>query len=581
LVSTAGDNLFIFEGSPTAPSFIWAWKNDGPFDADATSNSTTALPSALTLGVNAMTIETTEDGSDNSRYIGTTNGTPQQLAAAIANPANWEKTEIFPFPGGGNDITNETTGSGFSVIGTNTAPTITSNNTARVLENQTSAINVQATDDNDAEESGLTFNLTGGADQELFTVVSTTGIVTFQNAPDFEVPSDAGTDNNYNLQVTVTDSGGLTAVQNITVTVTDEAENTAPTITSTNMTNVAENQIAAIDVQATDDNDAEGSGLAFNLTGGADQGLFTVASTTGIVIFQNAPDFEVPSDAGTDNNYNIQVTVTDSGGLTAVQNIVIIVTDVSENTAPIVNAGTDQAITLPASSILTGSTNDDGLPNPPAAVTVQWSLVSGPGTANFSDATVATTSVSFSVDGTYILRLTANDSELTTSDEVVIIVDPTPNEAPVLSTIDNQTIDEGMLLTFTVNATDPNDDTLSFTLSNTPTGATLTDNNKGTATFNWTPNFNQAGNYPDVLFTVTDDGVPIQSDFEAITITVGAVNRPPQFDALGSQTIDEGVELSFIVSATDPESDIITLTASNLPTGAVFSDNGDGSGTLT
>ncbi|NER47875.1 MAG: hypothetical protein F6J92_14510, partial [Symploca sp. SIO1A3] len=45
----------------------------------------------------------------------------------------------------------------------------------------------------------------------------------------FEAPGDANGDNDYNLQVTVTDSGGLTDVQNIVVTVTDVVENTAPT----------------------------------------------------------------------------------------------------------------------------------------------------------------------------------------------------------------------------------------------------------------------------------------------------------------------------------------------------------------
>nr|MDJ0595237.1 hypothetical protein [Pleurocapsa sp. MO_226.B13] len=42
--------------------------------------------------------------------------------------------------------------------------------------------------------------------------------------PDFETPGDANGDNDYQAQVTVTDSGGLTAVQDITVSVTDVAE---------------------------------------------------------------------------------------------------------------------------------------------------------------------------------------------------------------------------------------------------------------------------------------------------------------------------------------------------------------------
>ena len=66
------------------------------------------------------------------------------------------------------------------------------------------------------------------------------------------------------------------------------------------------------------------------------------------------------------------------------------------------------------------------------------------------------------------------------------------------------------------------------------------------------------------------------SDFEAFLITVGDVNRPPEFDPTDNQSTDEGVELSFTATATDPDGDTIALTIANEPTGAVFTDNGDG-----
>ena len=156
------------------------------------------------------------------------------------------------------------------------------------------------------------------------------------------------------------------------------------------------------------------------------------------------------------------------------------------------------------------------------------------------------------------------------------------NPPPVLSEIGNKFVNEGELLEFVITATDPNNNNLTFSLSNSPTGATLTPNADGvSATFSWTPNIGQAGNYPDVLFTVTDDGVPIGSDSEAITITVGPFNPPPEFDPLDNQFTNVGEELSFTVRATDPEGDAITLTVSNAPTGATFTDNGDGTGTFT
>ncbi|MCP4708766.1 MAG: hypothetical protein GY869_09090, partial [Planctomycetes bacterium] len=105
----------------------------------------------------------------------------------------------------------------------------------------------------------------------------------------------------------------------VTVGVDDVVENAAPTITSGNTASVDENQTSAIDVQANDDSDSEGSGLTFSLTGSTDDALFNIDANSGVVTFLNAPDFEAPADNGGDNDYDIQVTVTDSGGLTAVQ----------------------------------------------------------------------------------------------------------------------------------------------------------------------------------------------------------------------------------------------------------------------
>lgn len=90
------------------------------------------------------------------------------------------------------------------------------------------------------------------------------------------------------------------------------------------------------------------------------------------------------------------------------------------NQAPIVNAGTDQTINISNSANLNGTASDDGLPNSPASLTTQWSKVSGPGTVSFGNANSLNTTAGFSAAGTYILRLTANDSALSSTDDVTI-----------------------------------------------------------------------------------------------------------------------------------------------------------------
>src|SRR5262249_17348874 len=53
------------------------------------------------------------------------------------------------------------------------------------------------------------------------------------------------------------------------------------------------------------------------------------------------------------------------------------------NLAPVVNAGADQTITLPADAVLNGRITDDGLPVGGSLV-ARWTEISGPGTVSFT-----------------------------------------------------------------------------------------------------------------------------------------------------------------------------------------------------
>jgi hypothetical protein len=92
------------------------------------------------------------------------------------------------------------------------------------------------------------------------------------------------------------------------------------------------------------------------------------------------------------------------------------------NTAPSVGAGPDLTVVAPASATLDASVSDDGLPNPPATTTTTWSKASGPGTVTFGNPAAVDTSATFGALGTYVLRLTASDSELSAADEMTVTV---------------------------------------------------------------------------------------------------------------------------------------------------------------
>jgi hypothetical protein len=90
------------------------------------------------------------------------------------------------------------------------------------------------------------------------------------------------------------------------------------------------------------------------------------------------------------------------------------------NAAPTVDTGVNQIVAVDSVS-LDATVTDDGLPNPPGAITsTTWSQLSGPGIVTFGDANAVDTTATFSQSGTYLLRLTAEDGELTTQDEVAV-----------------------------------------------------------------------------------------------------------------------------------------------------------------
>jgi hypothetical protein len=94
------------------------------------------------------------------------------------------------------------------------------------------------------------------------------------------------------------------------------------------------------------------------------------------------------------------------------------------NIAPRVNAGEDESINLTDgnSVSLDGTVIDDGLPDPPADVTTLWEQKSGSGTVIFGNPNDIDTTATFTEADTYILRLTADDGELSDYDEMTVVV---------------------------------------------------------------------------------------------------------------------------------------------------------------
>ncbi|MHC3993331.1 Lcl domain-containing protein [Thiomicrolovo sp. ZZH C-3] len=226
----------------------------------------------------------------------------------------------------------------------------TSAATADVSENTTAVLTVTTND------PGAALAITGGADSAQFVLGGST--LAFKTAPDYEEPSDADTDNTYEVTVRATDTSGNGVEQNISVNILDVNEvapdTTPPNFTSPASADIAENTTAVLTV-TTDDANA-----TLAITGGADGSLFELSGSN--LAFKSAPDFENPVDSGTNNIYEVTVSASDPALNHSEQTISVTVIDVSEPTVSLVILKTGQTGSYDTSgnAVTDGSVKDDG-----------------------------------------------------------------------------------------------------------------------------------------------------------------------------------------------------------------------------
>ncbi len=150
------------------------------------------------------------------------------------------------------------------------------------------------------------------------------------------------------------------------------------------------------------------------------------------------------------------------------------------------------------------------------------------------------------------------------------------NADPVLATIGDQTIVEGLPLNFAVTASDLDGNIPIMTSTALPGTATYIDNGDGTGNFDWATTFTDAGVY-SVTFYATDAIVASSSDSEVVQITVTeAGNQTPVLAVINDTTINEAQLLALTLSATDADAEIPTLSVTDGPANSTFTDNLDG-----
>jgi hypothetical protein len=329
------------------------------------------------------------------------------------------------------------------------------------------------------------------------------------------------------------DQAGNEATAIITVT-RESPTNLAPTAAAGPDQTLVLPQTVSLQGAATDDGLPESSSLATT---------WSKISGPGTVSFVDSGALNTTASFSSAGTYVLRLTASD-GSLSTADDLTITVQPA--NQPPTVNAGPDQTVALPHAATLNGSVSDDGLPEA-GPLTITWTEVSGPSAVTFADASLAETTASFSLRGTYVLRLTASDSELTSNSDVTITVQP-ENHAPTVNAGPDQIISLPDTAQLNGAATDDawpagSSPTVSWNFISGP-GPVEFDNPNSPSTI---ARFASAGNY--LLRLTASDGELSSTD--DISITVTPPNQAPSVNAGLDQTIflpNSAVDLSGTIS---------------------------------
>ena len=215
-----------------------------------------------------------------------------------------------------------------TVTDVNEAPEFPSSETGArsIPESATAGTNIGdavAAEDPDLGDT-LTYSL-GGTDASTFAIVVSTGQLKVKDTLDYE------TKDSYEVTVSVRDSrdanGNADTADDgiITVTITVEDSNEAIDLTGDESPEHLENDSDNIATYTATDGD--GGTIVWNLSGD-DAGVFDI--NAGVLTFKSVPDYEVPTDQGGDNKYQITVEASTSNDPPATLAVIVTVGDVNE-----------------------------------------------------------------------------------------------------------------------------------------------------------------------------------------------------------------------------------------------------------
>ena len=364
-----------------------------------------------------------------------------------------------------------------------------------------------------------------------------------------------------NILISVSDGHTTASLPAFSIQVQAPANN-APTISGTPApTVVAGNQYAFTPAAA----DPDGHALTFSILNAPSWASFS-ASTGQLSGSPPTADVGVFS--------NIVITASD-GTLTASLPAFSIQVLAAANDTPTISG-------IPPTSVVAGS-NYSFKPSAtdPAGKVLTFSIQAMPPWATFSASTGALTGTPTSANiGTFagIVIAVSDGTSTAALPAFSIQVQSPPDHAPVIGGTPSTNVVAGASYSFTPTASDPDGDTLTFSIANQPSWATFS---SGTGQLSGTPAKTNIGTYSNIVISVSDG--TLTAALPAFSIQVQPPpDHAPVIGGTPSTNLVAGASYSFTPTASDPDGDALTFSVANRPSWASFSNTtGQLSGTAT
>ena len=453
------------------------------------------------------------------------------------------------------------------VVSVNDPPTFKDFVSSSSIDENT--LNVLSVTVEDIEDDVIGYSLSGNDAEKLS--ISTSGAITFKTNPDFETPTDANSDNTYEITIEASD-GTDTVTDDLVITILDVENEGNPIIEGLSSQSINENDSIGISFTVTD---PQNDTISFSLSG-VDKDLFTLTfDGLNASLTSSSKDYELPEDSDANNVYLVSVNFSDDLNTTS-QEVEVSISNINDNDPVITSSG---SFTVPenqqavATLTATDADNDD----------LTFSISGGDSSdLEITDSGVLTlkSNPNFEVKNNYSFTASVTDGLYSASNTITVNISDV-NEVPLFGAIAGEISANENIVTIltTITASDEDGDTLAYSLTGDDSSL-LSIDSSGNVSFKASPDFEvPADSNEDNIYSfavVANDG-SLSATSPNVLVSINNLNdnAPTFVDLSTSVEVTNGQINVFDISTTDADGDDVTLSKAGTDSSAfTISDSG-------